>query len=254
MIILEGNKIKKIYGGDKNTKATQALDGVDIKIYEGEFVAIMGPSGSGKTTLLNILSGLRKPTEGTVEFKGENIFLNNIDNFTKLRRQKMGFVFQDFNLLDSLTIKENIMLPMILEKKSLEHMERLVKDTIEIVDINSIKDKYPYNVSGGEQQRAAIARALVNNPDIIFADEPTGNLDSKSSKIVMKCFQEINEKRHSTILMVTHDVFAASFCKRVIFIKDGKVHSEIIKKGERRDFLNEILDCVAVLGGGYSDF
>ncbi|WP_454052682.1 ABC transporter ATP-binding protein [Clostridium sp. Marseille-Q7071] len=254
MIILEANKVKKIYGGDKNTKKTEALQGIDIKLNKGEFTAIMGPSGSGKTTLLNVLSGMSMPTSGTVNFLGKNLNTFSSDELTKFRRKTMGFIFQDFNLMDSLTLRENILLPMVLEKRSIKDMEEISKNIIETIGLEKVMDKYPYNVSGGEMQRTAMARALVNNPDIIFADEPTGNLDSKSSNLVMRCFQEINEKNNSTILMVTHDAFAASFCRKVIFIKDGNIHSEIVKKGSKKDFFYEILDFMAVLGGEASDF
>lgn len=254
MVILEADKVKKIYGGDKNTKKTEVLQGIDIKLNKGEFAAIMGSSGSGKTTLLNVLSGMSMPTSGTVNFLGKNLKTFTSDELTKFRRKTMGFIFQDFNLMDSLTLKENILLPMVLEKRSIEDMEEVSKKIIETIGLEKVMDKYPYNVSGGEMQRTAMARALVNNPDIIFADEPTGNLDSKSSNLVMKCFQEINEKNNSTILMVTHDAFAASFCRKVIFIKDGNIHSEIVKKGSKKDFFYEILDFMAVLGGEASDF
>ncbi|WP_291561190.1 MULTISPECIES: ABC transporter ATP-binding protein [unclassified Clostridium] len=254
MVILEANKVKKIYGGDKNTKKTEVLQGIDIKLNKGEFAAIMGSSGSGKTTLLNVLSGMNMPTSGIVNFLGKNLNTFSSDELTKFRRKTMGFIFQDFNLMDSLTLRENILLPMVLEKRYIKDMEEVSKKIIETIGLEKVMDKYPYNVSGGEMQRTAMARALVNNPDIIFADEPTGNLDSKSSNLVMRCFQEINEKNNSTILMVTHDAFAASFCRKVIFIKDGKIHSEIVKKGSKKDFFYEILDFMAVLGGEASDF
>ncbi len=254
MVILEANKIRKIYGKDKNTKGTLVLDGIDMKVQKGEFVGIMGPSGSGKTTLLNILSSLSKATSGDIEIAGKN--LNSLDShkLSKFRRKTIGFVFQDFNLLDSLTLKENILLPMVLEKESLEYMEETCNNLIKVLDLQKVISKYPYEVSGGEQQRTAIARALVNNPEILFADEPTGNLDSKASNSIMNYFEYINERRKDTILMVTHDVFAASFCKRVIFIKDGKLHLEIARKGSKKDFFNEILNCTALLGGGSSEF
>lgn len=194
MVILEANKVKKIYGGDKNTKKTEVLQGIDIKLNKGEFTAIMGPSGSGKTTLLNVLSGMSMPTSGIVNFLGKNLNTFSSDELTKFRRKTMGFIFQDFNLMDSLTLRENVLLPMVLEKRSIKDMEEISKKIIETIGLGKVMDKYPYNVSGGEMQRTAMARALVNNPDIIFADEPTGNLDSKSSNLVMRCFQEINEK------------------------------------------------------------
>ena len=169
------------------------------------------------------------------------------------RRRRMGFVFQEFNLLDSLTLKENIMLPLVLDKKENSEMEKLANQVIQKFGIEEAAEKYPYAVSGGQQQRAAVARAIINNPAIVFADEPTGNLDSKSSNAVMNAFQKMNENNKVTILMVTHDPFAASFCKRIIFIKDGSVNMEIVRKGERKQFFDNILDCLAVLGGEKSD-
>lgn len=254
MQVLNAQNLTKIYGGKDESNSTSALNGVSISINEGEFVGIMGPSGSGKSTLVNILSGIQKPTTGSVEIAGQNI--SKLDKFEMalFRRQKLGFVFQEFNLLDSLTIKENIMLPMILDKKSAQDMNEKAKTIMTLFDIYSIGDKYPYNVSGGQQQRAAVSRALINDPDIVFADEPTGNLDSKASNAVMHCFDKMNKERNSTILMVTHDVFAASFCKKVIFIKDGAVNMEIVSKGDRKEFFNRILDCLAIIGGEKNDF
>ena len=158
-------------------------------------------------------------------------------------------MFQEFNLLDSLTVKENIILPMILEKKTATEMDKRVNELADLFDIESILNKYPYNISGGQQQRTAVSRALVNNPNIILADEPTGNLDSKSATVIMECFERIVEELSTTVLLVTHDVFAASYCRKVIFIKDGSIHSHILRKGSRKDFLNQIMDNLAILGG-----
>ena len=253
MTVLKAKNITKIYGGKDEANSTCALNGVSISIDEGEFVGIMGPSGSGKTTLVNILSGISKPTTGSVHISGKNITELNKYEVALFRREKLGFVFQEFNLLDSLTLKENIMLPMILDKRKAVEMKEKAKDIMTLFGINDIADKYPYNVSGGQQQRAAVSRALVNDPAIIFADEPTGNLDSKASKAVMNCFEKMNKEKQSTILMVTHDVFAASFCRRIIFIKDGAVNMEIVSKGDRKEFFQRILDCLAVIGGERND-
>lgn len=250
MIALQAEKISKIYGGKREANLCKALDGMDLKLSDGEFVGIMGPSGSGKTTLLNVLCGIDKITSGEIEIAGKKLNSMNKDELALFRRQKIGFVFQNFNLLDSLTLKENIMLPMILDKKDTASMEIEVSDYLKLFGIEHISEKYPYNVSGGEQQRAAIARALINRPAIVFADEPTGNLDSKSSNKVMECFSKVNEERNSTILVVTHDAFAARFCKRIIFIKDGSIHCELSRKGSRKDFFHEILDCLSMIGGG----
>ncbi len=253
MAVLSAKNITKVYGGKDETNSTYALNGVNVSINKGEFIGIMGPSGSGKTTLVNILSGISKPTTGHVEIEGNNISKLNKNEMAIFRRQKLGFVFQEFNLLDSLTLKENVMLPMILDKKASLEMNEKSKEIMSLFDIYDIGEKYPYNVSGGQQQRVAVSRALVNDPSIVFADEPTGNLDSKASKAVMNCFDKMNMEKNSTILMVTHDVFAASFCKKIIFIKDGTVNMEIISKGDRKEFFNRILDCLAIIGGEKSD-
>jgi len=253
MAVLNAKNVTKVYGGKDEANSTYALNGVTISIEEGEFVGIMGPSGSGKTTLVNILSGITKPTTGSVHICDENI--TDLDKYEMalFRRQKLGFVFQEFNLLDSLTLRENIMLPMILDKRKALEMKKKANEIMTMFSIYDIGDKYPYNVSGGQQQRAAVSRALVNDPAIIFGDEPTGNLDSKASNVVMNCFEKMNKEKNSTILMVTHDVFAASFCKRIIFIKDGAVNMEIVSKGDRKEFFQRILDCLAVIGGERND-
>lgn len=249
MAILEANNIVKVYGSSSGEGSTTALDGVSLSVKEGEFVAIMGPSGSGKTTLLNILSGIDQPTSGGVSIAGQEISEMAGDELALFRRKQLGFVFQEFNLLDSLTVKENIMLPMVLEKKRVTEMEKKVQDLAKLFDIEIILGKYPYHISGGQQQRTAVSRALVNDPGIIFADEPTGNLDSKSSAVIMECFEKIVEELATTVLLVTHDVFAASYCHKVVFIKDGKIHSSIVKKGTKKEFLDRIMDHLAVLGG-----
>lgn len=254
MPVLCGKYLTKVYGGRGEANSTKALNGIDINIEKGEFVGVMGPSGSGKTTLLNILSGIDRPTSGEVEIDGAAISSMNADKLALFRRRKLGFVFQEFNLMDSLTLKENIMLPMILDKRKAEEMERKADEIMGLFDILGIAEKYPYAVSGGQQQRCAVARSLVSDPAVVFADEPTGNLDSKSSRAVMKCFEKINSERAATILVVTHDPFAASFCKRIVFIKDGAVHMEIVRKGERKEFFDSILDSLAIIGGEKNDF
>ena len=227
----------------------RALNRISFSVDKGEFVCIMGPSGSGKTTLLNMLSGIDKLTSGKVSISDKDICEMSKNELALFRRKEIGYVFQDFNLLDSLTLKENIMLPMILDKKSADEMEKKSTELMKLFEIYDIANKYPYNISGGQQQRVAVSRALINNPSIIFADEPTGNLDSKSSKGIMQCFEKMNTELKATILVVTHDVFAASYCNRVIFIKDGKIHSEIVKKTTRKEFLDSIFNSLAVLDG-----
>lgn len=253
MVVLEGENIIKVYENIKGGCETKALNRISLKIHEGEFVGIMGPSGSGKTSLLNILSGIDKITSGRVNLWGTDINTMDKGTLAVFRRQNLGFIFQEFNLLDSLTLKENIMIPMILDKKAKSYMEKKTKNIMDAFDIYNIKDKYPYNVSGGQQQRVAISRAIVNDPKIVFADEPTGNLDSKASKDIMMCFEKMNKDMGNTILVVTHDVFAASYCNRIIFIKDGKLHSEIVKKSGRKEFLEEIMTSLSVLGGDRSE-
>jgi putative ABC transport system ATP-binding protein len=254
MQVLNVEKVTKTYQENNKVSYTKALKGVSISINKGEFVGIMGPSGSGKTTLLNLLSGIDKSTSGIINISGNEV--NNMDKneLALFRRQHLGFVFQEFKLLDSLTLGENVMLPMILDKKDATEIENRVTEVMSLFEINDIKDKYPYEVSGGQQQRAAISRAIINDPDIVFADEPTGNLDSKSSKIVMECFAKLNMNQNCTILTVTHDAFSASYCKKIVFIKDGLINMEITKTGSRKEFLNKILECLAILGGESNGF
>ncbi|MFA9457774.1 ABC transporter ATP-binding protein [Halalkalibacter sp. AB-rgal2] len=253
MEIVHVERLMKIYGEHQQQGATTALDGVSLSIQKGEFVAIMGPSGSGKTTLLNLLSGIDKPTAGTITIAGDEISTMQREQLALFRRRQLGFVFQEFHLLDSLTIKENIILPMILEKRNSSYMNEKAAHVMGLFGISELAGKYPYHVSGGQQQRAAVCRALVNDPDILFADEPTGNLDSKSSTAILECFHDIVTTLQTTILMVTHDVFAASYCQKVIFIKDGRIHSQLMKKGSRKQFLDHIMDNLAVLGGRSHD-
>ncbi|EMS69560.1 ABC transporter ATP-binding protein [Ruminiclostridium cellobioparum] len=249
MALIEVKNLIKTYYGQKNKQSTNALNGVELTINEGEFLGVMGPSGSGKTTLLNMLSGIDVPTGGNVVIENQDLFSMKAEELALFRRRRMGFVFQEFNLLDSLTLRENIMLPLILDKKPMSQIEEKINRYLQLFDIEKAADKHPYNVSGGQQQRAAVARALVNNPAVIFADEPTGNIDSKSAKAVMGCFERINEDEKATILMVTHDPFAASYCKRIIFIRDGQICFEQLRDGSRSQFFEKIIDSLAVLEG-----
>ena len=252
-IILKLNDIKKYYGKNSDI-ITKAVDGISFEIERGEFVAIMGASGSGKTTLLNCISTIDNVTSG-------NIFIDDIDitelkekEVAKFRREKLGFVFQDFNLLDNLTIEENISLSLIINHNDVNKIDLLVEEIATKLGIKHILKKFPYEVSGGEKQRCACARALINNPTLILADEPTGALDSKSSKMLLETMNEMNDKLNATILMVTHDSFSASFCKRVLFLKDGKIFNEIIRGNKtRKEFFSEILDILTLLGGDVSN-
>lgn len=225
--IIKIENLTKVYESFKGAGEVTALDNVNLSVSKGEFLGIMGASGSGKTTLLNILSGIDKSTSGKVLIDNQDIATMKDDKLALFRRQNIGYIFQDFNLLDSLTLKENIALPLILDKKAAKEIEQQVQELMEFFGIGELGNKYPFHISGGQKQRVAAARALVNQPAVCFADEPTGNLDSKSSSSVMNMLTQMNSERESTILMVTHDPFAASFCKKIIFIKDGKIHAEL---------------------------
>ncbi|HGZ2733669.1 TPA: ABC transporter ATP-binding protein, partial [Clostridioides difficile] len=218
MKILTVNNLSKVYG---KKIIFNALNDINFSIEDGEFVGIMGPSGSGKTTLLNMISTIDKPTTGTMELKGKNPLLLRGEELALFRRRELGFVFQDFNLLDTLTIGENIVLPLTLDKVSVKEQDERLNEVSTILGIKDLLGKRTFEVSGGQAQRTAIARALINNPSILLADEPTGNLDSKSSKVVMELFQKINKENKVTTMMVTHDPLAASYCSRILFIKDG---------------------------------
>lgn len=207
MSILKVENITKIYGGKKGGMKFKALDKFSLEIEKGEFVGVMGPSGSGKTTLLNIMATIDTPTSGELFINGTNPIKLNEKNIALFRRKELGFIFQDFNLLDSLSIKENIILPLVLEKIKVREIEKKVEDIANLLNIKDILNKKPYEISGGQQQRAACARALIHNPSIILADEPTGNLDSKASQDVMETLTNLNDKKEATIMMVTHDPF-----------------------------------------------
>lgn len=253
MSVLKAENISKIYGDKRGSLQVKALDKFNISIDEGEFVGVMGPSGSGKSTLLNILATIDTPTSGELFINGVNPEKLDEKKSALFRRKELGFIFQDFNLLDSLSIKENIILPLVLNKTNTHEIEKKVDDIASLLNIKKILDKRPYETSGGQQQRAACARALIHNPSIILADEPTGNLDSKASQDVMESLTNLNNERKATIMMVTHDPFAASFCKRIIMIKDGRFFLEIIKGGNRQAFFKEIMDSLTLIGGNYND-
>ena len=245
---LEIKNLKKYYGTKNNI--TKAVNDLSLEVEEGEFVAIMGASGSGKTTLLNCISTIDEVTSGHIFIDGKDITELKEKELASFRRENLGFIFQDFNLLDTLTISENISLVLIINKEDVNKVDKKVSDIAEKLGIEEILNKYPYEVSGGQKQRCACARAIINKPKLILADEPTGALDSKSSRMLLETMDEMNEKLNATILMVTHDSFSASFCKRVLFLKDGKIFNEI-RRGEkpRKEFFNEILDVLTLLGG-----
>ncbi|MGL5712020.1 MAG: ABC transporter ATP-binding protein [Paraclostridium sp.] len=246
--ILEVKNLKKTYGTKHNEQTV--LNGIDFEIKKGEFVGIMGPSGAGKSTLLNIVSTIDTASSGEVIIENKNI--TNLDNkqISKFRRESLGFIFQDFNLLDTLSVKDNIALPLSLARLDASTINQKVKSIANTLGIESLLNKYPYEISGGQQQRTACARAIITNPSLILADEPTGALDSKSSTDLLNAMSSLNQEQDATIMMVTHDAFAASYCKRILFIKDGLIFKEITRKGSRKELFEEILDTLALIGGG----
>jgi ABC-type lipoprotein export system ATPase subunit len=250
--VLKADGLVKVYGA-QNRLTYKALEDIHLEVGEGEFVGVMGPSGSGKTTLLNILATIDKQTSGKLEINGvEPVGLSD-KKLALFRRRELGFVFQDFNLLDTLSIQENIILPLVLENLPVKEIESRVMESAMLLNITEILNKRTYEVSGGQKQRTAIARAMITRPAILFADELTGSLDSKAAKDVMESLERLNQQQKSTILMVTHDPFAASYCQRIVFIRDGKLFSEIRRGSNRQAFFQLILDSLSVLGGNYNE-
>lgn len=250
--ILRVQNIEKYYGS--KSSLTKAINDISFEVEKGEFVAIMGASGSGKTTLLNCISTIDKVTSGHIFVDGEDITKLKGNSLNKFRRNKLGFIFQDFNLLDTLTGYENIALALSIQGVSYKEQKNRIDTISEKLGITKIINKYPYQMSGGEKQRIASARAIITNPSLILADEPTGALDSKSSKGLLNSFEYLNKELNSTILMVTHDAFTASYASRVIFIKDGKIFNEINKGNEsRKEFFDNIIEVVTLLGGEMND-
>ena len=248
MEVLKVNNLKKYYGN--NTNITKALNNISFTVNDNEFLAIMGASGSGKTTLLNTISTIDTVTSGNIIINGVDITNLSEEELSNFRKENLGCLFQDISLRDTLTIKENIALPLSINKEDKSKIDDLVSDISKKLGISDILNKYPYEVSGGQKQRCACARALINNPKLILADEPTGALDSRNARVLLETFKEMNEELNSTILMVTHDAFSASFASRVLFIKDGEIFNEIIKgKKTRGEFYDEIIDVLTLLGG-----
>lgn len=250
--ILNVENIEKYYGNKENV--TKAIDNISFKVEKGEFVGIMGPSGSGKTTLLNCISTIDNVTTGAIIIDGDDITRLKSKKLERFRRDKLGFIFQDFNLLDTLTAYENIALALTIAGKKGTEVDELVKKSAENLEISSVLNKYPYQMSGGQKQRVAAARAIVNSPKLILADEPTGALDSKAAKLLLNSIEKLNKELESTILMVTHDAFTASYAHRILFIKDGKIFNELIRGNDsRKEFFNKIIDVVTLLGGDSKD-
>jgi putative ABC transport system ATP-binding protein len=250
MAVLKINNLKKLYGSKFGGTKYIALDNINLEVEKGEFVGIMGPSGAGKTTLLNVVSTIDKPSSGCVYIDGKDITKLRERQLSSFRRERLGFIFQDFNLLDTMTLKENIILPLVLSKVNHKIIDKKVSEVSEKLGLSKILQKYPYEVSGGQKQRTAAARAMITEPALILADEPTGALDSKSATELLQCLGKLNEKNLATILMVTHDAFSASYCKRIIFIKDGVLFNEIYRgDSSRNDFFQKILKVLSTLGG-----
>ncbi|WP_342438638.1 ABC transporter ATP-binding protein [Paenibacillus sp. FSL L8-0436] len=246
MNVLEVTAMNKVYPGKV---LTQALTDIHLSIEQGEFVGIMGPSGSGKTTLLNMVSTIDQPSSGEVKIDGSNPYQMNKKELALFRRRKLGFVFQDFNLLETLTVGENIVLPLTLDNRKLSEMDALLQRVAGRLNITDILNKRTYEISGGQRQRTAIARAIITSPAILLADEPTGALDSNSSRIVMESLEDINRKEGTTLMLVTHDPLAASYCNRIVFIKDGKLAAEIHRGDNRQAFFQKIIDTLSFWGG-----
>ena len=250
--ILTVTDLKKVYG--KGGAVTRALDGVSLSLEAGEFVGVMGPSGSGKTTLLNCVSTIDRPSAGSIVIDGRELTKLKGKELAKFRRERLGFIFQDCNLLDTLTAYENIALSLSIIRAPAQKIDRRVREMAELLGISDCLDKYPYQMSGGQQQRCAAARAMVTRPALVLADEPTGALDSKSSKLLLDRLDELNRELGATILMVTHDAFTASCCRRVVFLRDGQIFLEL-RRGQdsRKDFFRKIIRVVTEMGGGMAD-
>ncbi|AZU61871.1 ABC transporter ATP-binding protein [Neobacillus mesonae] len=248
MKILEAAKLYKNYGNKFNKQ--EVLKGLDLTIDKGEFVSIMGASGSGKTTLLNVLSSIDKVSKGSIRIEGSEITQMKEKQLAEFRKSHLGFIFQDYNLLDTLTVKENILLPLTITKTAKKEAEQRFREIAQELGIYEVKDKYPNEISGGQKQRTSAARAFIHEPSLIFADEPTGALDSKAASDLLNKLSQLNQKRNATIIMVTHDPVAASFSNRVIFIKDGQIYTQL-NKGEEshQTFFKDVMKTQGVLGG-----
>lgn len=246
--VLKMDDIQKYYG--KKGNITKAIDSISFEVENGEFVGVMGPSGSGKTTLLNCISTIDTVSSGFIHVDGKDITKLKAKELAKFRREELGFIFQDFNLLDTLTAYENIALALTVMKVNHKEIHKRVNEIANNLGIQEILTKYPYEMSGGEKQRVASARAIITKPSMILADEPTGSLDSKSSRMLLESLENLNDNLKATIMMVTHDAFTASYAKRILFIKDGKIFNELIRGNDsRKEFFNRIIEVVTLLGG-----
>ena len=246
--ILKVDNIEKYYGRKGNV--TKAIDNISFTVEEGEFVGVMGASGSGKTTLLNCISTIDKVSSGHIYISGNDITKLNSKKISKFRREELGFIFQDFNLLDTLTAYENIALALTIMKVNHKEIDKRVKDIAKKLNIEEVLNKYPYEMSGGQKQRVASARAIITKPSLILADEPTGALDSKAAKMLLESMEDLNKNLNATIMMVTHDAFSASYGRRILFIKDGRIFNELVRGNDsRKEFFDKIIEVITLLGG-----
>ncbi|MHC8514569.1 ABC transporter ATP-binding protein [Sporosarcina sp. ITBMC105] len=250
--VLHAQNVRKSFGSRGNVQ--HVLKGIDLRVMEGEFVGIMGASGAGKTTLLNVLATIDRTTEGSILIGDSDISKMKDRELSAFRRDQLGFIFQDYNLLDTLTVKENILLPVSLGKMKKRVAEDQFNTIADLLGIKELANKYPHEISGGQKQRTSAARALINKPSMVFADEPTGALDSKSASSLLGTLEDVNKQRGVTIMMVTHDPVASSYCSRVVFLKDGNIYSELYRGDKTRQaFFQEILKVQGVLGGDSVD-
>ena len=249
--MIKAEKLKKEFRVNGNV--FKILEDIDIEINDGEFIAIMGPSGAGKSTLLNILSTIERPTSGSVKYDGKEVFNMKNKEISKFRKDNIGFIFQDYNLIDSMSIEDNIALPMVISGENYKKIEKEVEKYAGFFNLNPQLKKYPIELSGGQKQKVAAARALISDPKVIFADEPTGALDSKSSVELLNCFKKMNDELGKTIVMVTHDSFAASYAKKVLFIKDGKINMQLNSSGNRKEFFDSIMTVLSSTGGAVNE-
>lgn len=239
----------------KNNKNTfRILENINLEVKDGEFISIMGPSGAGKTTLLNIMSTIDRPIEGKVYYDNEDVHSLKNKELSRFRRDNIGFIFQDYNLLDNMSIEDNIALPLVIANENPDKIQKEVEKLANFFGIKKHLKSYPYELSGGQKQRVAAARAIITSPSIIFADEPTGALDSKSASELLNCLKEMNKKFNVTIIMVTHDAFTASYSDKIIFIKDGRLNTRIDSNGNRKDFFKQIMNLLTSMGGEVSEF
>lgn len=248
MPILQATQLTKIYG--HHLSMTKALNNVTLSVAAGDFLGIMGPSGAGKSTLLNLMATIDTPTSGQVTIDGQDLSHLKGKALADFRRNQLGFIFQDFNLLTALSVRENIQLPLALNRMPAAKIQSALQQVTTILGLSDFLDYYPEELSVGQRQRVASARALIVQPKILFADEPTGSLDSRAATELLQYLQTLNQKEKTTVIMVTHDAFTASFCKRILFIRDGAIFSEIVRLGERQAFFDQIMDMQATIGGG----